>query len=110
VAGASHELHTHIVDGDVMRMVHVEEGFALPAGGEVLLERGGKHLMFMGLDAQLQTGETVSATLVFEQAGEITVDIPVDNDRMPAAMMDHGGMDHGDMDHGTMDHGSMGDS
>jgi copper(I)-binding protein len=24
------ELHTHIMDGDVMRMVQVEEGFAIP--------------------------------------------------------------------------------
>jgi copper(I)-binding protein len=80
------ELHTHIMDGDVMRMVEVEEGFAIPAGESVLLERGGAHVMFLGLNRALATGDEVEVTLTFEGAGEVTVTIPVDNDRMPARM------------------------
>jgi len=87
------ELHTHVQDGDVMRMVHVEEGFALPAGETVVLERGGKHVMFMGLNTSLDQGDTVEVTLTFENAGEILVEIPVDLERMPKG---HGhGMGHG---------------
>ena len=89
------ELHTHKDMGEgVMRMVHVEEGFALPAGEKHMLMRGGDHVMFMGLNESLTQGETVSVTLVFEQAGEMVVDIPVDLERMQGHGMGHG-MKHG---------------
>lgn len=72
------ELHTHIEDdAGVMRMVEVEEGFALPAGGSVLLERGGDHVMFLGLTEAPEVGETIDLTLVFEVAGPITVAVEV---------------------------------
>lgn len=73
------ELHTHKENADgVMQMIHVEEGFALPAGGAHALKRGGDHVMLMGLTGPLTQGDTVTLTLVFEQAGEITVTVPVD--------------------------------
>lgn len=75
------ELHTHVMEGDVMRMVHVEEGFELPAGETVVLERGGRHVMFMGLAGPMEKGETVAVTLTFEQAGDMVVEIPVDLER-----------------------------
>ncbi|ROU01096.1 copper chaperone PCu(A)C [Histidinibacterium lentulum] len=98
------ELHTHVMDGDVMRMIHVEEGFEIPAGDSVLLERGGKHVMFMGLSAPFEDGAGLEVTLTFETAGEIVVEVPVDQERMPAEM-GHDTMDHGTMDHGHADHG-----
>ena len=84
------ELHTHIMDGDVMRMVEMEEGFAIPAGDTVMLERGGKHVMFLGLNRSLAQGDEVEVTLTFENAGEMTVMIPVDNERQPAMGGGHG--------------------
>ena len=79
------ELHTHLEDAaGVMRMVEVEDGFAIPAGGTHVLKRGGDHVMFMGLTRPFEQGATVPVVLVFEQAGEIAVDIPVDLERMPA--------------------------
>jgi len=94
------ELHTHTEDANgVMRMIHVEEGFVIPAGEEVRLERGGKHVMLMGLVRPLEQGETVSVTLVFEREGEVVVEVPVDNDRAvehSAPMHGHGsGNGHG---------------
>lgn len=78
------ELHTHKEDGNgVMKMMEVEEGFAIPAGGEHALARGGDHVMFMGLNAPLQHGETVEVTLTFEKAGDVVVEIPVDLERKP---------------------------
>ncbi|WP_425100104.1 copper chaperone PCu(A)C [Tropicibacter sp. S64] len=86
------ELHTHLDQGGgVMKMVHVEEGFALPAGDVHRLARGGDHVMFMGLKQPLVQGETVTVTLVFEKAGERVVEIPVDLDRQES----HGMMQHG---------------
>ena len=82
------ELHTHreIADG-VMKMMEVEEGFAIPAGGTHMLARGGDHVMFMGLNEPFADGDTVAVTLVFEHAGEVAVEIPVDLNRKP----EHGG-------------------
>jgi copper(I)-binding protein len=76
------ELHTHKDMGDgVMKMIEVEEGFAIPAGGEHALARGGDHVMFMGLTAPFEDGKMLSVTLEFEKAGTMTVEIPVDLNR-----------------------------
>lgn len=76
------ELHTHAESGDgVMKMRHVEDGFAIPAQGSHALERGGDHVMFMGLTAPFEQGDTIPVTLVFEEAGEIEVELPVDLER-----------------------------
>lgn len=88
------ELHSHIADGDVMRMVEVEEGFAIPAGGMHSLKRGGDHVMFMGINTPFEQGETISVTLTFEQAGAITIDIPIDNERNDMMMGEGHGSDH----------------
>lgn len=106
-AAARVELHSHKDMGDgVMKMMHLEEGIALPAGGLHALLRGGDHVMFMGLTAPFVQGETVEVTLTFERAGEIAVEIPVDLERQPRAPgdMSHGDMDHGDHAEGEMDH------
>lgn len=70
-----------------MKMMHVEEGFAIPAGETYMLKRGGDHVMFMGLTEDMLQGGSVSVTLTFEQAGDIVIDVPVDLERQ-----DHGGM------------------
>lgn len=59
------ELHEHAhVDG-VMRMRQVE-GLEIPAGGELVLEQGGLHLMFIGLHAPLTAGDWIPVILEFE--------------------------------------------
>lgn len=94
------ELHTHKEIGDgVMKMMHVPEGFVVPANGMHALARGGDHVMFMGLNGRLAHGDVVTVTLTFENAGEITLDIPVDLERKDDEVMDHSTMDHGSMDH-----------
>lgn len=94
-ASARVELHTHIEDADgVMRMTHVEEGFDLPADGEIVMERGSNHVMFMGLNAPFEQDDVVTITFTFENAGDVVVEVPVDQTRE-----EHGAMDHSDMDH-----------
>lgn len=86
------ELHTHEETGDgVMRMREVEEGFVIPSGGAHALQRGGDHVMFLGLSQPFVQGKTVPVTLVFERAGEVELEIPVDLERMPAHGMNNGG-------------------
>lgn len=83
------ELHTHKEnDMGVMRMLHVEAGFDVPAEGELRLARGGSHIMFFGLHGALEQGDIVNVTLHFDQAGDVTVAVPVDLMRKP----DHGAM------------------
>ncbi|WP_333828198.1 copper chaperone PCu(A)C [Pararhodobacter sp.] len=80
------ELHTHSEDAQgVMRMIHVEEGFALPADSELVLERGGNHVMFMGLNQTLAQGDVVEVTFIFADDTEATVDVTVDLERQPGA-------------------------
>ena len=76
------ELHAHIGQGNgVMQMVHAEDGFAIPAGGDHALLRGGDHVMFMGLARPWRQGDLIPLTLIFENAGEMTLEIPVDLER-----------------------------
>ena len=76
------ELHTHKQDAaGVMQMIAVPEGFEVPAGADHLLARGGDHVMLMGLTREIADGDMVTLTLTFEKAGEVTVEVPVDNKR-----------------------------
>lgn len=49
----------------------------LPANTPVALEPGGYHIMLIGLVKPLETGQTISITLTFENAGEVAVEVPV---------------------------------
>lgn len=101
-AAARAELHTHISDANgVMKMVEVEEGFAVPAHGSHALARGGDHVMLMGLTRPLNDGDMITLTLSFETAGEITVEVPVDLTRKPG----HGAMQPKPISHGDMKSG-----
>lgn len=85
------ELHTHLEDANgVMKMMHVEEGFELPADGMIMMKRGGHHVMFMGLNTPFEQGKTIPLTLVFEKAGEMAVEVPVDLERKDGEGHDHG--------------------
>lgn len=87
------ELHTHIQTAEgVMQMVELEDGIPLPAGETVMLQRGGLHVMFLGLRQPLNQGDEITVTLEFEHAEPLAVTIPVDLQRMPAQ---GGGMMHG---------------
>ena len=78
-AAARVELHSNSEDANgVMQMLPIEDGIAIPAGGSHALERGGDHVMFMGLTDAVEQGDTITMTLTFEQAGEIIIEVPVD--------------------------------
>lgn len=100
------ELHTHREVDGMMQMIHVEEGFTVPAGGSRTLERGGDHIMFMGLAGPLAQGDTVALMLDFGACGTLPVEVPVDN--MHNLGNGNGGMaDHGhgeDEGHGAAAH------
>jgi copper(I)-binding protein len=85
-AAQATELHTHVRDGDVMRMRQVP-AIDLPPGQPVMLQPGGLHLMLIGLTQPLRQGAKLPVTLVFERAGEVQVELSVESAgaRAPAA-------------------------
>ena len=85
------ELHTHLHENGVMKMRQVD-AIDVPASGEATLEPGGNHVMLMGLKAPLKEGETFPLTLVFEKAGEVTVDVMIGD---VGAMQGHDHSGHG---------------
>lgn len=74
---ASAELHETVSKGDMMRMIHHPDGFAIPPRSELILASGGKHIMLTGLSQQLEEGEPFDLELLFEHAGEMSVVVPV---------------------------------
>lgn len=75
VAGVA-ELHTHAMDGAVMKMRKVER-IEVPAHGAVELKPGGLHVMLIGLAEPLVPGRTFPLTLTFEKAGAVEVPVTV---------------------------------
>jgi len=70
-------LHESRLVGDVMKMVHVDGGIAVPAHGTAELKPLGLHVMLMGLKEPLKAGDTFPMTLVFENQGEVPVEVTV---------------------------------
>jgi copper(I)-binding protein len=89
------EIHTNVEDANgVVKMLPVKDGFDLPKGGEIVMKRGGNHIMLMGLKQPLEQGDVFPMTLMFEKAGDVVVDVPVDLKRKPGQGME---MDHSKM-------------
>jgi copper(I)-binding protein len=75
-AAGQAEVHATVMEGDMMRM-RPAEGREIPPGGELRLEPGGLHVMLMQLRHPLEEGASVALTLVFEHAGEVTLEAPI---------------------------------
>jgi len=71
------EIHATSMNKEgVMRMDQLKT-LPLPAGQAVKLERGGTHIMLIGLKANLAKDEIIDLTLEFQNAGKLTVKVPV---------------------------------
>ena len=86
------EIHESINDNGVAKMRQVE-GITIPAGAETALKPGGYHLMLINLKEPLAEGMRVPATLVFEKAGKVSVELAVEGMGYggPEAGREHGG-------------------
>jgi copper(I)-binding protein len=70
------EIHAMVQEGGTMKM-RPAGPLVIPAGGAVTLAPGGLHIMLMDLAAPLEQGGTLPLTLIFERAGEVTVEAPI---------------------------------
>lgn len=100
------ELHTHIMDGDIMRMRPVDH-IMVPAGESVTLKPGGDHVMLMGLTGKLKEGDTFPLTVMVENAGKMEVSVKVGKMGASGPMGSMGGMNHM-QGHGDQKMDSMG--
>lgn len=66
---------TVTVDG-VAKMMH-QEFVEIPAGESVVFQRGGLHVMYMGLTDPWVEGQQIHTTLIFEEIGEVDVTFDV---------------------------------
>lgn len=71
------EIHEVKMDGGVMTMSPQHDGVEIPANGELVLEPSGYHVMLIGINKSLLDGEEFTATLFFENAGEVEVIVPI---------------------------------
>jgi hypothetical protein len=71
------QIHTMGMENGVMKMRPVEGGLEIKPGETVTLKPGGDHMMFVKLKHPLQTGNAVEATLQFEKAGAVKIEMPV---------------------------------
>ena len=92
IAGKA-ETHTTEVDGDTMKMVHVD-GYDVPANGELVLEPGHNHIMLMQIPEQLMPGDMFTATLHFEHAGDVSFMVEIRKMDGSGGMADMSGMDN----------------
>lgn len=76
-ASTTVEIHEMKMDGNVMRMRELEKGVEIAPGATVELKPGGYHIMFMNLKAPFTKDGKIPATLVFEKAGSIDVELDV---------------------------------
>lgn len=70
VAGSA-ILHETMAEGDVSQMRESDGGLA--PGATLAMKPGGAHIMLMGLTKPLQKGDTVTVTLDFEKAEDVSV-------------------------------------
>lgn len=62
---AKAEIHSMVHENGVMKMRSLPDGIEIPAGGMVELAPGGLHLMLMGLQQTLQSGQVLEVEITF---------------------------------------------
>ncbi len=71
------EMHESVMAEDGTMSMNPVAGVDIPPNGSVEFKRGGLHIMFMGITEPPAVGDTVSLTLTFQNAGDVTLDLPV---------------------------------
>lgn len=96
------ELHETVPGGSGMTMRQKEDGFPIPAGGELILEPGGNHIMLMDLAAPISAGQEITLTLEFSDGAE--QDVTVSARDFMGGEEEYVGGGHGGTGHGGMSH------
>jgi copper(I)-binding protein len=75
-------LHAEVEEHGMQHMRQLES-VEVPAHGNVEFAPGRMHLMLVDIAAPLKPDATIKMTLRFEKAGDVTIDVPVRDGRLP---------------------------
>lgn len=75
------QLHETLMQDEMMLMREAEDGFEIPAGSSLEFLPGGKHIMLLGLEKPLSTGEKFVLYLIFENNKVMRIPIEVKDAR-----------------------------
>ena len=70
------ELHTHIKENQMMKMIKIEK-LVVPAKSSLELKSGGDHVMLMGLKKELKVGDEINLELSFSDGDKKSIKVPV---------------------------------
>ena len=70
------ELHTHIKENEMMKMMKIEK-LVVPAKSSLELKSGGDHVMLMGLKKELKVGDEINLELSFSDGDKKSIKVPV---------------------------------
>nr|WP_321432087.1 copper chaperone PCu(A)C [uncultured Campylobacter sp.] len=70
------ELHTHIEENKMMKMMKIEK-LVVPAKSSLELKSGGDHVMLMGLKKELKAGDEINLELSFSDGDKKSIKVPV---------------------------------
>ena len=70
------ELHTHIKENKMMKMMKIEK-LVVPAKSSLELKSGSDHVMLMGLKKELKAGDEISLELSFSDGDKKSIKVPV---------------------------------
>lgn len=70
------ELHTHIKENKMMKMMKIEK-LVVPAKSSLELKSGGDHVMLIGLKKELKAGDKISLELSFSDGDKKSIKVPV---------------------------------
>lgn len=82
------ELHTHVHQGEMMRMERIDS-VEVPAGGQVKFVPGSNHVMLFELSEPLVAGDRFPLTLEFERAGEVEVEVSIQDQAPDSGAHEH---------------------
>ena len=71
------EVHMSMGDANGVMSMQMQESVTLIARDKVEFKPGGLHVMFVNLTRDLKVGDTIPLVLNFENAGSLTIDVPV---------------------------------
>ena len=75
-AAQKNELHTHIKENKMMKMIKIEK-LVVPAKSSLELKSGGDHVMLMGLKKELKAGDEINLELSFSDGDKKKIKVPV---------------------------------
>ncbi|MFN2149517.1 MAG: copper chaperone PCu(A)C [Anaerolineales bacterium] len=74
------QIHQTVINADGVAEMKPQSRIELAPGEVLELKPGGYHIMLMDIFQPLLVGDSLDVTLLFEEAGEVHVQVPVKTD------------------------------